>query len=82
MSTPENALESQSFEQALKELETIVTRLESGDVPLDESISLYARGEKLRNHCEARLKSAQARIEKITLDPDGAPNGTVAFEGS
>lgn len=82
MSTPAPALESHSFEEALKELETIVARLESGDVPLDESISLYARGEKLRNHCEARLKSAQARIEKITLDPDGAPSGTAPFDGN
>lgn len=82
MSSPEQALESHTFEEALKELETIVARLESGDVPLDESISLYARGEKLRHHCEARLKSAQARIEKITLGPDGAPAGTAPFDGN
>ncbi|MEY2927638.1 MAG: hypothetical protein RL367_2115 [Pseudomonadota bacterium] len=76
------SLESLSFEQALKELETIVQRLESGDAPLDESIALYARGESLRNHCEARLKNAQERIEKITLGPDGSPAGTSSFDAS
>jgi exodeoxyribonuclease VII small subunit len=82
MTNPDPALESLSFEQALKELETIVARLESGDAPLDESIALYARGETLRGHCEARLKHAQERIEKITLAPDGSPSGTTAFDGS
>jgi exodeoxyribonuclease VII small subunit len=82
MSDTDPVLESLSFEQALKELESIVQRLESGDAPLDESIALYARGEALRNHCEARLKNAQERIEKITLGPDGGPVGTTSFDGS
>ena len=53
-----------NFEQALRELESVVRRLESGDVPLDESIDLYERGEQLRKACQSRLDSAQARIEK------------------
>jgi len=61
-----------SFEDALKELESVVGRLESGDVPLDESIALYARGDTLRRHCDDKLKAAQARVEEITRGPDGA----------
>ena len=68
-----------SFEDALKQLEAIVRQLESGDVPLDESISLYARGDALKRQCEERLKAAQSRIEKISLGADGAPKGTEPF---
>lgn len=71
-----------SFEEALKELETIVSRLESGDAALDESIALYSRGDALRAQCETRLKDAQARIEKISLGADGRPQGTTPFDGS
>ena len=60
-----------SFEAALQELEQVVARLESGDVPLEESIALYARGAELRGHCEAKLKSAEARVAEITQGPDG-----------
>jgi exodeoxyribonuclease VII small subunit len=73
-------LDTLSFEDALRELEAIVARLETGDAALDESITLYTRGEALRGQCEARLKDAQARIEKITLGPDGAPDGTAPFD--
>jgi exodeoxyribonuclease VII small subunit len=71
-----------SFEDALKRLETIVQRLESGDASLDESITLYTEGDALKSQCERRLKDAQARIEKISLGSDGAPTGTTAFDGS
>ena len=76
----EPALADLSFEDALKRLEAIVHRLESGEASLDESITLYAEGDKLRGQCEARLQAAQARIEKITLAPDGAPRGTQPFD--
>ena len=62
-----------NFEQALRELESVVRRLESGDVPLDESIDLYERGEQLRKACQSRLDSAQARIKKIVAGADGKP---------
>lgn len=65
-----------SFEDALEQLEAIVRRLEAGEAPLDESIDLYTRGDRLRAHCEARLRAAQARIEKIQLDAGGNPSGT------
>jgi exodeoxyribonuclease VII small subunit len=71
-----------SFEDALKRLEAIVQRLESGEASLDESITLYTEGDKLRAQCEARLKDAQARIEKISLGADGAPLGTVPFDAA
>lgn len=69
-----------TFEDALRALEDIVRRLESGDVPLDQSITLYERGEALRRHCQARLDAAQARIEKIVAGPDGKAIGTEPFE--
>ena len=69
-----------SFEAALKRLEEIVRRLESGEASLDESIELYGEGDRLRKQCEARLQSAQAKIEKIQLDRDGQPSGTTPFD--
>ena len=69
-----------SFEAALAELEGIVRGLEQGQAPLDQSIALYQRGDRLKRHCEARLKAAQARIEKISLGPDGQPVGTSPFD--
>ena len=69
-----------SFEDALKRLEAIVSRLESGEASLDESITLYSEGDRLRAQCEKRLADAQARIEKITLGQDGRPTGTQPFD--
>jgi len=69
-------IKAMSFEQALGELETIVSKLEGGQAPLEESISIYERGEALKSHCESLLKAAEARIEKITLSRDGAATGT------
>lgn len=60
-----------SFEDALRELEAIVRRLESGDAALEETLSIYERGAQLRAHCEERLKAAQLRVEKIVLKADG-----------
>ncbi len=61
------------FEEAMAELETIVRRLEEGKGRLDDAISSYERGALLRRHCEAKLKEAQAKIDKIVLGADGAP---------
>lgn len=76
MDTP---IEDLSFEDALKDLERIVGRLESGDASLDESIRLYERGDRLRAKCAERLDAAQARIEAIRLDAEGRPAGTRPF---
>lgn len=69
-----------SFEDALRALEDVVRKLESGEVPLDQSIDLYERGEVLRKHCQARLDAAQARIEKIVTGASGEARGTVPFD--
>ncbi len=63
------------FETAMAELEKIVDQLEKGQVGLEDSIKLYERGEELKKHCDALLKGAEARIEKITLGADGKPKG-------
>lgn len=73
-------LSSLSFEDALKALEEVVRRLESGEAPLDQSIELYARGDALRKHCQTRLDAAQARIEAIVADREGNAVGTRPFE--
>lgn len=65
-----------TFEKALAELEQIVQRLERGDVALEESVTIYERGETLKRRCEELLKQAEARVEKITLDAAGKPAGT------
>lgn len=65
-----------SFEAALEELEKIVAGLEGGNVPLDQSIAQYERGEALRAHCQKLLGAAEAKVEKIRLGADGAPAGT------
>lgn len=66
---------SLSFEAALAELEKIVGRLEQGQVPLEESIEIYRRGEALKARCDELLKRAEARVETITVGADGAPAG-------
>lgn len=70
-----------SFEEAMKELEAVVDRLERGDVALDASIRLYERGAALKKRCEDELKRAEEKVAAITLDADGNPTGTKPVEG-
>lgn len=70
-----------SFEQALQELETIVSRLESGQAPLEDSIRLYERGALLKAHCEQRLEAARLRVEKIVVGAQGTPRAEPAEFG-
>lgn len=72
---PPSPVESLSFEAALSELEDIVSRLEQGEVDLEDSIALYERGTALKSHCEKKLKGAEARLEKIVLGSDGSVKG-------
>ncbi|GAA6157630.1 exodeoxyribonuclease VII small subunit [Pyruvatibacter sp.] len=67
-----------SFEAALQELETIVSELEAGDVDLEKSIQVYERGTALKAHCEAKLREAEMKVEKITLGSSGAVKGSAA----
>lgn len=69
-----------SFEDAIKELETVVGQLDRGDVALDESIALYERGAALKARCEAKLKEAEEKVAKITLGEGGIPQGTVPLD--
>ena len=70
-----------SFEQALEALETIVEDLERGEVPLDQSIRIYERGEALKAHCARLLKAAEDKVEKIRLSRDGKPVGVEPLDG-
>jgi exodeoxyribonuclease VII small subunit len=70
-----------NFEQAMSELERIVTQLERGDVPLEDSISLYEKGAELKKRCETKLKEAEQKVAAITLDEDGSVTGTKSLEG-
>jgi exodeoxyribonuclease VII small subunit len=69
-------VKAMSFEQALDALEKIVEDLERGEVPLDQSIRIYERGEALKAHCDRLLKAAEDQVEKIRLARDGKPAGT------
>lgn len=64
-----------NFERAIEELETIVKRLEDGKVPLEESVTIYERGEALKRRCEELLRTAEARVDKITTDSSGRAVG-------
>jgi len=74
--TDQSDIKTMSFEQALKELEGIVDRLEKGDVELEASILIYERGEALKAHCDGLLRKAEARVEKISLNQNDQPTGT------
>ena len=77
----EKPVSEMSFEDAMRELETVVGQLERGDVALEDSIKLYERGAKLKKRCEDKLKEAEEKVAAITLDGEGQPNGLNAVEG-
>ena len=76
----DKSVSEMSFEDAMKELEAVVTRLESGDVPLEDSIKLYERGAALKAHCQKKLAEAEEKVAQITLDADGNPKGTAPVD--
>ncbi len=71
-----------SFEDALAQLEKIVSELESGRAPLEKSIELYERGAALKAHCEKRLEAARLRVEKIVVGKSGEARGAEPAEFS
>ena len=73
-------VDEMTFEDAIKELEGVVARLERGDVALDASIALYERGAALRVRCEKKLAEAEEKVARITLSADGQPTGTVPLD--
>ena len=64
-------IQAMSFEQALEALEEIVQKLDSGQVSLEDSIDIYTRGTQLKRHCEAKLRSAKERVDKIVVGSGG-----------
>jgi exodeoxyribonuclease VII small subunit len=76
MSETETPIGDLPFEKALQELEQIVQQLERGDVPLERSIVIYDRANRLRGHCEELLRKAELKVEVITQGADGKAGGT------
>ncbi|MGH1454799.1 MAG: exodeoxyribonuclease VII small subunit [Paracoccaceae bacterium] len=74
-------IDEMSFEDAMRALEQVVGQLERGDVPLEQSITLYERGAALKSRCEAKLKEAEEKVAAITVDSDGNPAGLKPVEG-
>ncbi|MFT6450527.1 MAG: exodeoxyribonuclease VII small subunit [Halocynthiibacter sp.] len=78
----ETPVAKMTFEEAMAELERVVGQLERGDVPLEDSIKLYERGAALKERCDVKLKEAEEKVAKITLDRDGhQPTGATPVEG-
>ena len=75
-------IDKMSFEDAMRELETIVGQLDSGNVELEKSIALYERGAKLRAHCETKLREAEEKVATIQADAEGTATGTAPFDAS
>ena len=73
-------IEDMSFEQAMNELENVVTSLEGSQIALDDSIAMYERGAALKAHCETKLKAAEEKVAKITFGSDGQPGGLTPFD--
>ena len=73
-------VDEMSFEDAMKELEQVVSDLERGDVALELSIKLYERGAELKKRCETKLKEAEEKVAAITIDSSGQL-GTKPVEG-
>ena len=61
----------QSFEDALKSLESLVESLESGQVALDDAVKIYEKGVALKKHCENKLATAKTKIDKVAKISDG-----------
>ena len=76
----DKAVSEMSFEEAMTALEQVVTQLERGEVPLDQSIALYEKGAALKSHCAAKLKSAEEKVELIRA-AEGRAVSTSPVEG-
>jgi exodeoxyribonuclease VII small subunit len=74
-------IDEMTFEQAMAELERVVSQLEHGNVALEASITLYELGAQLKKRCETKLKEAEEKVAAITLDGQGTPTGTTPVEG-
>lgn len=73
-------IEKMTFEEAMAELETVVRQLESGKAKLDEAVSVYERGVKLRDFCAKKLENAKSKIDKLIIGKDGSIQGKEDFD--
>ncbi len=76
----DKAVAEMNFEEAMAALEGVVSQLERGEVPLDQSIALYERGAQLKAHCAAKLKDAEEKVELIRAS-EGRAVGVAPVEG-
>ena len=72
--------EKLSFEEAMEELEAVVRQLEGGKIKLDEAVSVYERGAKLKQLCEQKLSEAKSKIDKLVIGKDGQIIGQEEFK--
>ncbi|MDE2789921.1 MAG: exodeoxyribonuclease VII small subunit [Paracoccaceae bacterium] len=80
--TTDKPISEMTFEEAMAELEDVVSKLEQGQVALDDSVSLYERGAELKRHCHEKLQAAEEKVKMITLGPDRSPVGVESFDES
>ncbi|MGB9594276.1 MAG: exodeoxyribonuclease VII small subunit [Anaerolineae bacterium] len=71
-----------SFEEAFRELETLVEQMEAGNLPLEETIRLFERGSLLARHCQDLLDKAELKLKMLTESPEGEPRIAPFDEGS
>ncbi len=76
----DKAVADMSFEEAMAALEGVVSQLERGEVPLEQSIALYERGAALKTHCATKLKDAEEKVEMIR-SAEGRAVGATPVEG-
>ena len=74
-------MSERTFEELQRELDELVARLERGDVPLDEALALWERGEALYRACAERLDRAELRIEELRLGQGGVDDDSAAPAG-
>ncbi len=74
-----NPIEKMPFELALEELESVLEKLESGTLPLDETVTLYQRGRGLAEHCQHLLDTVELRVKQLADGAEGSPD-VVPFE--
>lgn len=80
MSTEQVPVDTLGFEEALKELEDVVRRLETGRIKLEEAVATYERGVALKNHCSQKLNDAKLKVDKLMIDKNGTITGKEFFD--